>query len=224
MDMGEAVMVAGIGCRGGVSGEQVEAAIAAAVAALCAARTDRESAASSAAMLTAIATPAVKADEPGIQQAAAARGVPLLAISQVLLEAANPATVTRSAHSMAAMNVHSVAEAAALAGAVAIAEAAAASPGAVAPTEAVAASPRAVAIAEAAAASAGAVAPTEAVAASPRAVALTEAAAASPDAVAPTEAARATATARAPTPTPRLLQPRVVVGPVTCALADITRP
>jgi len=99
-------MVAGIGCRAGVSGAQVEAAIDAALAQLCGRRT-----------VTAIATPAAKAKEPGIQAAAAARSVPLLAISQRALEAANPATVTRSAHSMAAMNVHSVAEAAALAGA-----------------------------------------------------------------------------------------------------------
>jgi hypothetical protein len=38
-------------------------------------------------------------------------------ISQSDLEAANAATLTHSEHSMAAMNVHSVAEAAALAGA-----------------------------------------------------------------------------------------------------------
>jgi cobalt-precorrin 5A hydrolase len=70
--------------------------------------------------------------------------VPLLAIAQEALEAANPATVTRSEHSMAAMNVHSVAEAAALAG------------------------------------------------------------------------------ANAKGMNPRLLQPRIIVGPVTCALADTT--
>jgi cobalt-precorrin 5A hydrolase len=146
--------VAGIGCRAGVSGAQVLAAIDAAVAALVADQAARE--ATSAAVplpastpteaaapegrepplsltaaatgatgaspcgrgtVTAIATPAAKAKEPGIQAAAAARGVPLLAISQQALEAANAATVTYSTHSMAAMNVHSVAEAAALAGA-----------------------------------------------------------------------------------------------------------
>ena len=174
-------MVAGIGCRAGVSVSEVEAAIDAAIAEWCArkpaeaiaagARTlsgakaaaDRggvyasaspmnatadegqyvsaspmnttadegEHAAASAkraaastgevarAIVTVIATPAAKAKEPGLQAAAAAWGVPLLAISQEALEAANPATVTRSERSMAAMNVHSVAEAAALAGAAA---------------------------------------------------------------------------------------------------------
>jgi cobalt-precorrin 5A hydrolase len=140
-------MVAGIGCRAGASGEQVEAAIAAALATL------RGAAAARRAGLTAIATPAAKSHEPGIQAAAAARGLPLLAISQPDLEAANPATATRSARSLAAMNVHSVAEAAALAG------------------------------------------------------------------------ASVTTTAPGPAnPTPRLLQPRVAVGPVTCALADTTPP
>jgi len=107
MDLGETLMIAGIGCRAGVSGAQVEAAIDAAVAALNA--VDR--------VLTAIATPAAKANEPGIRAAATSRGVPVLAVSQPDLEAANAATVTRSAHSLAAMKVHCVAEAAALAGA-----------------------------------------------------------------------------------------------------------
>jgi cobalt-precorrin 5A hydrolase len=143
--------VAGIGCRAGVSGAQVEAAIDAAIAELCGRGT-----------VTAIATPAAKAKEPGIQAAAAARGVPLLAVSQQALEAADPATVTRSAHSMAAMNVHSVAEAAALAGA----------------------------------------------------LSLTNGLTTSEPSPAPVD--------RTSKPTPRLLQPRVVVGPVTCALADTT--
>jgi cobalt-precorrin 5A hydrolase len=155
-------MVAGIGCRAGVSGEQVEAAIAAALAALHVAATADEPArtapgpAAEAAGLTAIAAPAAKAHEPGIQSAAAARGVPLLAIAQSDLAAANSATVTRSAQSMAAMNVHSVAEAAALAGAATLA-----------------------------------------------------------NATLPTIQSNMT---------PRLLQPRVAVGPVTCALADTTLP
>jgi cobalt-precorrin 5A hydrolase len=147
VDLDEGLMVAGIGCRAGVSGQQVEAAIAAALAALHVAAAES---------LTAIATPAAKAWEPGIQSAAAARGVPLLPIQQSDLEAANSATVTRSAQSMAAMNVHSVAEAAALAGAATLAKAT------------------------------------------------------PPDIHANV--------------TPRLLQPRVAVGPVTCALADTTPP
>lgn len=173
--------MAGIGCRAGVSGEQVEAAIDAAIAELCA----RESAAAITAAageravvpapgittaasastpcrtaITAISTPVTKAEEPGIQAAAAARGVPLLAISQEALEAADPSTVTRSEHSMAAMNVHSVAEAAALAGALALAKV--------------------------------------------------------DQKPAPNDMATAL--------THRLRQPRIIVGPVTCALADTTAP
>jgi cobalt-precorrin 5A hydrolase len=96
-------MVAGIGCRSGVSAEQVESALAAALG--------------PGQSLSLIATPTAKGHEPGIIAAAAARGVPLVLISQSDLEAANAATLTHSDHSMAAMNVHSVAEAAALAGA-----------------------------------------------------------------------------------------------------------
>src|SRR5690349_14106568 len=136
--MGEGMMVAGIGCRAGVSVTQVEAAIEAAIAELCArqraeatmgrAQTRASSKAAaevgvelamevstaagtsehSGTIITAIATPAAKVNEAGIRAAAAARGVPLLAISQDALEAADSGTVTRSEHSMAAMNVHSV--------------------------------------------------------------------------------------------------------------------
>jgi cobalt-precorrin 5A hydrolase len=175
MDLGEELMVAGIGCREGVSGEQVEAAIEAALAALRAQtaaqaveaqrqprRAAHAESGHTAKGLQAIATPAAKATETGIRAAAASWGVPLLAIDQADLEAAGAATVTRSARSMAAMNVHSVAEAAALAGAAQLAN-----------------------------------------------------------------AAFAAATADQPrlaNPTPRLLQPRIAAGPVTCALADTTTP
>jgi cobalt-precorrin 5A hydrolase len=107
MDLGKTVMVAGIGCRSGVSAAEVESALEAALAPLLpAGRT-----------LALIATPAVKGHEPGIIAAAAARGIPLALIAQTDLEAADPRTLTRSERSMTAMNVHSVAEAAALAGA-----------------------------------------------------------------------------------------------------------
>ena len=155
-------MVAGIGCRSGVTAAQVEAAIEAAIEAVRALEV---------CTLTAIATPAAKAHEPGITAAAASRGIPLMLISQSALEAASPATLTRSEHSMAAMNVRSVAEAAALAGAAALADRAAP-----ANTTAVA----------------GATALTNAT---------TRPAGAAP---------------------PRLLGPRIAVGPVTCALADAT--
>jgi len=151
-------MVAGIGCRSGVSAEQVEAAIEAAMGTIgTASRT-----------LTAIATPAAKGHEPGIIAAAASRGIPLMLISQSALEAANSATLTRSEHSMAAMNVHSVAEASAVAAAAELAD-----------TTAIASGD------SARAAGAG-----------------------------------GTAGAGGAKATPRLLGPRIAVGPVTCALAD----
>lgn len=106
VDVGEAVIVAGIGCRAGASAEQIEAALAAALGAWQVDPPDLQ-----------IATPLAKSREPGIIAAAEARSLPLLPISQTDLEAANPRTVTRSEHSMIVMNVHSVAEAAALAGA-----------------------------------------------------------------------------------------------------------
>jgi len=133
------MVVAGIGCRRGATAKQVEAALSAAIDAARQADylmtsaggqhtchpfldprpeaprgglpSDREL------TVTRIATPTTKGDEPGIKAAAAARGLPLALISQPDLEANNPKTLTRSNHSMTAMNVHSVAEAAALAGA-----------------------------------------------------------------------------------------------------------
>jgi cobalt-precorrin 5A hydrolase len=156
MDLGQTLMVAGIGCRSGVSAEQVEAAIEAAMGAI--GTTSRT--------LTALATPAAKGHEPGIIAAAASRGIPLMSISQSALEAANSATLTRSQHSMAAMNVHSVAEASAVAAAAELADT---------------------------------------------------------TAIASGDNARAAGAARAGgKATPRLLGPRIAVGPVTCALADTT--
>ncbi|MFL6600062.1 MAG: cobalamin biosynthesis protein [Steroidobacteraceae bacterium] len=107
MDLGEALMVAGIGCRAGISAEEVESALAAALAPIA---PDKRS-------LSAIATAATKGHERGIITAAAARGVPLVLIAQSDLEAADARTLTHSRHAIAAMNVHSVAEAAALAAA-----------------------------------------------------------------------------------------------------------
>lgn len=100
-------MVAGIGCRSGVTAEQVESALVAALAPIL----------PSGRTLSLIATAAAKGKESGIIAAVAARGIPLVLISQSDLEAANPRTLTHSEHAMIVMNVHSVAEAAALAGA-----------------------------------------------------------------------------------------------------------
>ena len=101
------MIVAGLGSRKAISAEQVDAAIDAALI----------HSHLRAHQLDLIAVPALKGTEAGIQAAAAARGIVVRLIAQDLLESANPRTVTRSTHSMAAMNVHSVAEAAALAGA-----------------------------------------------------------------------------------------------------------
>lgn len=107
MDLGEAVIVAGVGCRKTISAAQVESAIEAALLQHRLA----------AWQLEVIAVPAAKGAEAGVVAAAAARGVPLMLVTQDALEAASSRTLTRSVRSMATMNVHSVAEAAALAGA-----------------------------------------------------------------------------------------------------------
>jgi cobalt-precorrin 5A hydrolase len=107
VDLGEAVIVAGVGCRKAISAAQVESAIE---AALLHNRLAGH-------QLKRIAVPAVKGTEAGIVAAAAARGVPLVLIAQNALEAADVRTLTRSARSMDTLNVHSVAEAAALAAA-----------------------------------------------------------------------------------------------------------
>ncbi len=105
MDMGEAMIVAGIGCRKGASAAEIEAAIEAALA--------RAGIAETAVAL--IAAPAIKGGEPGIAEAAAARGVPLVLVPQNDLEAAGPRTQTYSERVVALTGVPSVAEAAALA-------------------------------------------------------------------------------------------------------------
>jgi cobalt-precorrin 5A hydrolase len=101
--MGEAMIVAGVGCRHGTSAAEIEAAIAAALAQ-----------AREASRLDALASAAFKGDEPGIVAAAAARGVPLILVAQPDLErVANLAT--HSPRIFGLMGVGSVAEAAALA-------------------------------------------------------------------------------------------------------------
>ena len=104
------MIAAGIGCRKAISATEVEAALQAALAAAMQSNC-------LVGRLSLIAAPAVKGTEAGLVAAAAARGVPLRLIPQPMLEAANSRTLTHSAQSMAAMNVHSVAEAAALAAA-----------------------------------------------------------------------------------------------------------
>jgi cobalt-precorrin 5A hydrolase len=105
MDVGQAVIVAGVGCRKGVRAADIEAAIMAAF--------DRAGVAASALRL--IATSAAKGGEPGIAAAASAIGVPLVLIQPGDLAAAETRTTTRSERVIALAGVPSVAEAAALA-------------------------------------------------------------------------------------------------------------
>jgi len=105
MDVGEAMIVAGVGCRRGTAGAQIEAAIA---AALAQAGLGREA-------VRAIATSAAKANEPGIAAAASAIGVPLVLVANDDLAAAGERAATRSERVLALAGVPSVAEAAALA-------------------------------------------------------------------------------------------------------------
>ena len=107
MGLGETLIVAGIGYRKAIAAEQVESAIEAAL------RHNQIEGH----RLGVIAVPAVKGTEAGIVAAAAARGVLLVLIAQDALERADLRTLTRSARSMDALNVQSVAEAAALAAA-----------------------------------------------------------------------------------------------------------
>jgi cobalt-precorrin 5A hydrolase len=102
--MGEAMIVAGVGCRRGASAAEIETAIAAALA----------QAGLASPGIDLLATATFKGDEPGIAAAAAARGVDLILVAQTDLERAGG----RAAHSRRVaglMGVGSVAEAAALA-------------------------------------------------------------------------------------------------------------
>ncbi|MGP0094750.1 MAG: cobalamin biosynthesis protein [Xanthobacteraceae bacterium] len=103
--MGEAVIVAGIGCRHGASAADVAAVITAALA-RAALKLDA---------LDAIATSAVKGGEPGIAAAAASFGLPLVLVPQADLAAADARTASRSERVLTLTGVGSVAEAAALA-------------------------------------------------------------------------------------------------------------
>ncbi len=105
--MGEAMIVAGIGCRKGASQAEIEAAIE---EALAQAKQARDA-------LGLIATSDGKASEPGIVAAAEARGVPLVRVAPGDLEEAGSRTQSSSPRVKALVGVPSVAEAAALAAA-----------------------------------------------------------------------------------------------------------
>jgi cobalt-precorrin 5A hydrolase len=105
MGMGEAVIVAGIGCRKGVPAADIEAAIGAAL----------ERAGRPLARIDLIATAASKRKEKGIADAASARGAPLVFVAPADLEIASARGATWSDRVLALAGVPSVAEAAALA-------------------------------------------------------------------------------------------------------------
>jgi cobalt-precorrin 5A hydrolase len=107
MDLGQAVIVAGVGCKRGTAAPDIEAAIRAALA----------RAGLAAVELTAIATSAGKGAEPGIAAAAANLGVRIVAIADTELKAAGARVTTRSERVLALTGVPSLAEAAALAAA-----------------------------------------------------------------------------------------------------------
>jgi cobalt-precorrin 5A hydrolase len=107
MDLGQAMIVAGVGCRKGASADDIGAVIADALA----------RAGVSAAALDLVATPERKAGERGIAAAAAALGVPLVLVAKAELEAAGARAQTRLQRVLALTGVPSVAEAAALAAA-----------------------------------------------------------------------------------------------------------
>jgi cobalt-precorrin 5A hydrolase len=99
------MIVAGLGYRKGVTAEDIEAALIAALSCqLPAGET-----------LDCMAAPARKAQERGFVEAALARGVRIVAISPLALEAVRARALSCSARSLAVMHVPSVAECAALA-------------------------------------------------------------------------------------------------------------
>jgi cobalt-precorrin 5A hydrolase len=103
MGVGEAMIVAGIGCRKGASAAAISAAIADALA-----RAGLDT-------LDLVAAPESKGGEHGVAAAAAVLGVPLVLVAKADLEAAGARTQTRSERVLALVGVPSVAEAAALA-------------------------------------------------------------------------------------------------------------
>jgi cobalt-precorrin 5A hydrolase len=107
MALGEAVIVAGIGCRKGAAAAEIAAAIATALS-RCGLAPDA---------LSGLATSSAKGGEPGIRGAASTLGVPLILVQQCALEAAGARTATKSQRVLAHTGVPSLAEAAALAAA-----------------------------------------------------------------------------------------------------------
>ena len=101
------MIVAGVGCKAGASAREIEAAIGAALSQTGVAST----------ALDLIATSAAKAEEAGLAAAAKDRGLKIVFVPQVDLEAAGSRILTHSERALAATGVPSLSEAAALAAA-----------------------------------------------------------------------------------------------------------
>ena len=101
------MIVAGVGCKAGASAREIEAAIGAALSQAGVAST----------ALGLIATSAAKAEEAGLAAAAKDRGLKIVFVPQVDLEAAGSRILTHSERVLAATGVPSLSEAAALAAA-----------------------------------------------------------------------------------------------------------
>ena len=107
MGMGEAMIIAGVGCRKGATAAAVEAAIDTALSHV----------GRGADALALIATSAAKGKELGIMDTAVRLGVPLILVGQRELQAAGQRAETQSERVMGLTGVPSLAEAAALAAA-----------------------------------------------------------------------------------------------------------
>ena len=107
MVVGEAVIVAGIGCRKGVAAEPIAALVRQAIARHGLDLGD----------LGLLATGEPKRGEPGISAAARSLGVPLLILDAERLRSAAAGCLTSSPASLEAAGVPSLSEAAAIAGA-----------------------------------------------------------------------------------------------------------
>jgi cobalt-precorrin 5A hydrolase len=107
MELGQAMMVAGIGSRKGVSARDVLAAIETALEAHGLAMT----------ALSALATASLKHDEPAIFSAGRELALPVIVVEDAALAAASPRTISRSDLSQARAGTPSVSEASALAAA-----------------------------------------------------------------------------------------------------------
>ncbi|XUY31887.1 cobalamin biosynthesis protein [Agrobacterium rosae] len=100
--MGQAVIVAGIGCRKGTSAEAIIAAL-------------DEASKAHGVTIDFIATAPIKAGEPGLMEAATRLGMAFVVVAQADFEQAGARTITQSATSLKHSGSPSLSEASALA-------------------------------------------------------------------------------------------------------------